>query len=601
MKVLLFSNDLMPFGNLPTSGGGLRCYQLMRGLEAHGVEVIASMPGFTYLAEKHFAEIPQAQREWLWQWHTQDDILRRVKPDAVLFASNWDHFNLTRPFDIPLIVDLHGSRLIETTMWNNPASTDKKVQVLSRADCLLCAGIRQRSYFYGWLVQAGRVPAAEHFIRYIPISLAPEMPERIHPDPQDSRAPYFVSGGGWFPWQNQSKAIFAICRAIKMRNSGSIQIYGTPHETNNLSPEEKLIREVYAQVKQLAEVSDRIQVKGYVGREQLIDVYRRSSVAVETMQYNLERELAFTTRTIEYLWCGLPVLYNDYAEISDHIRDYDAGWTVNPESDAEIALAIDEILSRPDIIRRKSENAQRLVRDRFCWDRTIAPLLNFLHHPSKATPLEPVLGSACSRPSFLSPRGPALDVEVTDRSGVIRQEFLVPAESITEIALPLTVAGQEQQDAISALELRVKTPTGKTLCERRLNGAELPRTGQVKVTFPRLRPPRGGARLSFEIQLRGKNERASICVQGLLDPTFPFIEDDSGRLYGRSMLGEEMPVRAIALHFLPGTGRLYHLRLLGGRAIQMLRQGEWRRFGRAVNKRLPGFFQRVRRLMLKFS
>ena len=83
MKVLLFSNDLMPFGNLPTSGGGLRCWQLMKGLEAHGVEVLASMPGFTYLAEKHYAEIPEPQRELLWRWETQDEILKRTKPDAV--------------------------------------------------------------------------------------------------------------------------------------------------------------------------------------------------------------------------------------------------------------------------------------------------------------------------------------------------------------------------------------------------------------------------------------------------------------------------------------------------------------------------------------
>src|SRR5687767_2223600 len=89
MKVLLFANDLMPFGPLPTSGGGLRCYQLMKGLEAHGVEVLASMPGFTFLAEKHFGQIPAEQRELLWRWETQDSILRDVKPDVVLFASNW--------------------------------------------------------------------------------------------------------------------------------------------------------------------------------------------------------------------------------------------------------------------------------------------------------------------------------------------------------------------------------------------------------------------------------------------------------------------------------------------------------------------------------
>ena len=57
------ANDLMPFGSLPTSGGGLRCYQLMKGLEAHGVEVLASMPGFSYLALQASRRYPEPQRD----------------------------------------------------------------------------------------------------------------------------------------------------------------------------------------------------------------------------------------------------------------------------------------------------------------------------------------------------------------------------------------------------------------------------------------------------------------------------------------------------------------------------------------------------------
>jgi hypothetical protein len=48
------------------------------------------------------------------------------------------------------------------TMFGNPVSTDHKVRVLGRADCLLSAGRRQRTYFYGWLAQAGRLPRDEH-------------------------------------------------------------------------------------------------------------------------------------------------------------------------------------------------------------------------------------------------------------------------------------------------------------------------------------------------------------------------------------------------------------------------------------------------------
>lgn len=616
MKVLLFSNDLMPFGNLPTSGGGLRCWQLMKGLEAHGVEVLASMPGFTYLAEKHYAEIPEPQRELLWRWETQDEILKRTKPDAVLFASNWDHFNLTKSFNVPLIVDLHGSRLIETTMWNNPVSTDKKVKVLGLADCLLTAGRRQRSYFYGWLVQAGRVPADEHFIRYIPISLGPDQPQKLDPSTYDDRAPYFVSGGGWFPWQNQSKAIFAICREVAARQRGSIQIFGTPHETAHVSAEEKVIREVYGRVRELAESSDRIKVAGYIGRDDLIEIYRRSSVAVELMQYNLERELAFTTRTIEYLWCGLPVLYNNYAEISDHISEYDAGWTIDPTSDTEIARVIDEIVSNPELVKVKGENAQRLVRDRFSWDKTITPLLDFLHAPTIAARVEPALGTTSMRPSFLSPRGSTVDIPVYANGAALQQQLTTPAENLAAVEIPLLIGSSDARERIAKIEVEVRVKGKRRLVREQFRPDDLPSSGRLVVKFPRLRRPAGGSELSVTLKVIGKSPAVSnggsaeIFVRGLCSPTFPFqsggLSSISNRndassevVSGRGLLGDPVEVGALALHFIPGGGGVYRAKLLVGRAQEMIRRGEWRRLIRAVINRSPGAVRRLRRLAFR--
>lgn len=602
MKVLLFSNDLMPFGNLPTSGGGLRCYQLMKGLEAHGIEVIASMPGFTYLAEKHMSEIPEEQRRLLWRWETQDEIYRREKPDAVLFASNWDHFNLSVKLDVPLIIDLHGSRLIETTMWGNPCDTEKKVKTFARADCLLCAGQRQQYYFSGWLVQAGRVPEESHFIRYIPVSLGPDMPEHLFPDSANEEAPSIVSGGGWFPWQNQSRAIFAACKSVADRRQGAVHIYGTPHNTATISPEEEVIRGVYRQVEEIAARSPRVKVHGYIGRNDLIEVYRRAGVALEVMRYNLEREFAFTTRTIEYLWCGLPVMYNNYGEIAGHIAEYDAGWTVNPDSDAEIALAIDEILSSPEALRRKSENAQRLVRDRFTWDKTITPLLDFLRNPVRVRTSEAALGSVFSRPAFLSPRAGTFDVVLPPDGMVLNQEFVVPAENIGAIDLPLSdnpplsnngsdKSASHAPTGNSRVRLSIRRPDGSTVCSRTLAAAELQRGGSVSLHFPLLKRPAGGDRLTLEIQTEGAAPFA--LLQGMAQPRFPF-SPLAKPLAGKTLLGESIPVQAIVLHFLPAGGRWYRLQEKSKRAAYLIRRGEWRRLVRAAWSRVPRVFHRVR-------
>jgi hypothetical protein len=108
------------------------------------------------------------------------------------------------------------------------------------------------------------------------------------------------------------------------------------------------------------------------------------------MQRNAERELAFTTRTVEYLWCGLPVIYNNYAELADYIRSYDAGWALDPQDQNALWHVFEEILSSPELLEERSSNAQRLVRDYLTWDRTIEPLDTFCRNPFKSHKKAPI-------------------------------------------------------------------------------------------------------------------------------------------------------------------------------------------------------------------
>ena len=604
MRVLLFSNDLMPFGELPTSGGGLRCWQLKKGLEAHGIEVISSMPGFTYLAEKYADKIPEEERKWLWRWETQDEILSRSKATAVLFASNWDHFGLSKKPEIPLIVDLHGSRLIETTMWNDPVDTDRKVSILAKADCLLCAGRRQRSYFYGWLVQAGRVPESEHFIRYIPISLSPDIPPHDYPKQSDPKAPVFVSGGGWFPWQNQSTAIFSVCSAVAERRRGSVHIFGTPHDDQGRSAEERQIREIYNQVRSMSEKCENIHVGGYIGRSELLEVYSKASVAVEAMRYNLERELAFTTRTIEYLWCGLPVLYNNFSEVGEHISEYDAGWTVDPESESEVVEAIEEIFSDAELVAQKGANAQRLVRDRFTWDKTIIPLIEFLQNPARASFVEPAVGPICPRSSFLNPKGTRVEVPLPFDGSAVLQRFVLPAENIQSIEVPFALTSAESRDRLLQLRLRLLRPNGRQLAVRKFSSSEVPLNAMVSISLPWWRSPRGGTEHILEICCEGKEAESKkdeaagsnevlATLGGLIERQYPYLNSDT-KYTGTSLLGNEAPVGSLALSFLPGSGRVYQIRSIAERVYWMARNGQWKRIWMAGRRRLPLVVQRLR-------
>ncbi len=310
-------------------------------------------------------------------------------------------------------------------------------------------------------------------------------------------------------------------------------------------------------------------------------------MALEAMLYNLERELAFTTRTIEYLWCGLPVLYNDYGEVAEHIREYDAGWTVDPESDEQLAAALEEVFSDAAAVRRKGANAQRLVRDRFTWDRTIEPLLDFLRHPSRASAVEPVPAPPPPPPAYLVPRGDTVDVPLVAPRARIEQPFVVPVDQVRILSVPGAFTEDGLQH-VSRVTLSLRGGSGRLRARRAYRSDELRAGAPLRLVVPWYRPCRPGERLVFavEVDTRAPAPAGALTLgtlRGVARARFPLLPREEGP--------------ALALHLTPHLGRADRAVLVGRRAWSLLRSGEIGRLRRAAVRRAPGLVRRVRRLL----
>jgi glycosyltransferase involved in cell wall biosynthesis len=249
----------------------------------------------------------------------------------------------------------------------------QKLAALAKADRFTCAGAKQLGYFQTWLTKAGWTDAerAESAASF-PVSLDPRMPVR---DYAMSDGPVFVYGGVFLPWQDPSIGLDALVRALAARDSGRLMFFGGKHPVYPVDPGK------YDQILAAISGNARVSAPGMVPHDTLIENYTRAHVALDLMQRNPERELAFTTRTVEYLWCGLPVIYNDYSELSDLIREYDAGWIVDPADKAATERVIADIFDHPEQIAAKGRNAQRLVSEKLNWEVTGAAIDRFVRMP----------------------------------------------------------------------------------------------------------------------------------------------------------------------------------------------------------------------------
>ncbi len=375
-KVLVFCSDVLPLDGLGTSGGGLRSWQIIKGLESQGLEVVYSMPWNRFLRRKFNADIPSQVTERLWTDSNQDEIIEKEKPDVIVCVKpatkKWKNNH-----EIPVAIDFHGPDLIEFEQMAKAflpmarfTLATRKLQTISLGDFFTCAGLRQRYYFMGFLMMAG-VDISEMAIHYMPVAMSPDLP--AHEPDLDRRS--IIFSGGFYPWLNPMPALKSLADELQQRGLGRLDIYGGSHETN---PEDKHQFEEFQ--KEMAK-NPSVTFHGFVSRDEVLEAYRTGYVAFELMPRNVERELAFTTRTVEFLWAGLPVIYNDYAELSDLIRQYQAGWLISAGDRQALSEVVREVQDDPDTVAEKSRNAQRLIRENLVYDQVIGPLAEFCHRP----------------------------------------------------------------------------------------------------------------------------------------------------------------------------------------------------------------------------
>lgn len=384
MKILVFCSDLLPLPGLPTSGGGLRCWQMIQSLRAAGHEVVASMPLFTFHGQRWRDRVSESDAAEAWSPGDQDRLVDRHRPDAILFTSTWIVDQLQRPFEGLRIYDLDGPQLLEMHYkrdLDRAQSPHAKVAKLAQADFVFCAGHRQRYFFWPFLLLAGHDVQSLCQVPVIPI--AHMEPPPAHHTPQRLE---IVVAGGFYPWQDPTPGLRALGNVLDRQPPEllRVRIIGSSHGVTG--DDDRLYQELRSELGSRSNV----EFLDFMPHSELTTLCQNASFAFELHGQNAERELAVTTRTIDAMWCGLPVLYNNYGELTDLIRDYDAGWTIDPEDTAAIEQALQEIIADPVRIESKSNNAQRLIREHFYGPEVAAPLIEFLNNPVKRDADPPV-------------------------------------------------------------------------------------------------------------------------------------------------------------------------------------------------------------------
>ncbi len=380
MKILVFTTDVIPLEGLPTSGTALRTFGFIQGLRANGHEVVVSVPRSALngmLKNIDMSSVAAATKKQIddlrplaFDPTNQSYIVNELQPDLIL-CGHWPAYAFqTRPAQ-PVVVDLAGPHLLERHYQGTPnhlGAALSKLGVIASADHFIVSGPSQRRYFLAFAMRAG-VPHPEKRMIEITMPLSPQIPVRDFSSFPAAEYPRFIFGGVFLPWQDPSRALEQVSEHIREKQRGRLTLIGGSH------PNYKIKEGIYTKLFATLSKNPAVEKLPMLPYDAFQARLAESDVAIDLMRWNLERELAMTIRSTTYLWAGVPIIYNDFADLGILLRKYDAGWTISPDQPDALRQVLDEILDNPEMVRRKSENASRLAREVFSWDLAVRPLL----------------------------------------------------------------------------------------------------------------------------------------------------------------------------------------------------------------------------------
>lgn len=442
-RVLVLATEIVPLPGLPTNGGGLRGWSLARGLESAGLDVTLLFPRepLDALAPELDPDVVAAALPQTFSWADPSAAIREHTPDVVVCCS-WFLAARLGPCPVPLAVDLAGPILLEFLYQDRAKAREfaaLKPRGLALADFVTCAGERQRVYFYPWLTLAGfDQDDLTARVATVPIAVAPDPAPSIAAP--GNAAPSILFGGVVLPWQDPLVPLRATLETLERRERGTLDLFLYAH------PEHSRGARWLDWVRDEATRRPRLRLHPERQRPyaELLAEYRRADLAFDLFARNPERELAFNTRTVDYLACGLPPLYNDYAELAGPIARYEAGYVVDPADAAAVSAAVGAALDDPARLAARRANARRLVDERLTWDRTVAPLAAWCAQATR----RPRRSDALSVEALL----PARTQEATALAAAqeASAEWQRLAEERETYARQVEAAWQERGEALSA-------------------------------------------------------------------------------------------------------------------------------------------------------
>ena len=394
-SVLIITGD--PLG-ARLAGPAIRAWHIAEALAAHHEVVLVSsepigdgLPAANFRVEHvhpgdhaGFAPLLKQARVVVLQGLALEWFPEIGTSDRIVVADVYDPMHLEQ---------LEQARDQPPGIWAEAIATATDVinRQLERADLVLCASERQRTFYLGQLSALGRISAATYaddpyldkLIAVVPFGLDDEPPRPGAPairgvvpgiGPEDR---VLIWAGGIYNWFDPLTLVEAVGLLAVDHPELRLYFLGTKHPHPGV-PEMRVLLQTRARAEELGLLGRAVFFnEGWVDFAERGRYLLDADLGVSTHMAHLETQFSFRTRILDYLWAGLPMVVTDGDIFAELVEREGLGAVVPAGDPTALAAAIERLLFDPTRLAEARSAVER-VRSRFAWPVVLAPLVDFV-------------------------------------------------------------------------------------------------------------------------------------------------------------------------------------------------------------------------------